>query len=330
MGGYSSSDDSSSRDYNFSDDVKVTQRSAASYAKDDNREYVAPSKGLPPPVGMELSTSSRLSALILLDQTGSMREAPKYIIDKMPTLYAESNAAIQGKKLSELQAGEKLEDELEIAAIAIGDARNNESCPLQAIDYAKSGKLVKDILKIYPEGNGGGNKKESYDLGLYFALKHTNAPTPTKEEAKPLLVIIGDEGFYDDIRKEEIKRYTGDVLDEDLETKDVIKKLTKKFDVYMLRPEIGGYDASDYSKIQEQWQEVLGNERVLKIKGEYKRIVDCIIGICGFAADNFAEAENFLKRRQKSSQVDDVLETLHPLLSAKKPVKKGTAKNKEK
>ena len=318
MGG-SSSDYSSSRDYNFSPSPSVTKKTARSYADDDQREYVAPTRGLPSPVGLELSTSSKLSALLILDQTGSMGESPKYMIDKAPTLYAESNAAVQGKKLSELASGEKLEDKLEIAVIAIGDARNNESAPLQAVDYAKGADLVKNVLKIFPEGNGGGNARESYDLGMYFALNHTK--TPSVKGVKPILVIVGDEGFYEDTRATEIRRYTGDDLSENLKTRDVIEKLTKKFDTYMLRPEIGSYYQDAYDTIQKQWEEVLGKERVLKMT-EYKRLVDNFIGICGFAADNFSEAEAMLRRRQTPEQVDDVLKTLHPLLSSKSTTKR--------
>jgi hypothetical protein len=315
MGGHSS-DYGSSRDYNFSPDPSVTKKTARDYAKADKREYTAPSRGLSAPINVDLSTSSNISALLLLDQTGSMGESPKYMIEKMPTLYAESNAAIQGKKLSELSKGENLEDKLQIAVIAIGDARNNEQSPLQAVDYAKGGDLVKNVLKIFPEGNGGGNGRESYDLGIYFALNHTK--TPAIKGIKPVLVIVGDEGFYEDIKASEIKRYTGDVLSGNLNTREVIKNLAEKFDTYMLRPEVGGYSHSTYDAIQKQWEEVLGREKVLRMKGEYKRLVDCFIGICGFAADNFKEAEAMLKRRQTPEQVNDVLATLHPLLSSKK------------
>jgi hypothetical protein len=313
MAGFSS-DYGSSRDYDFSSSSRVTGKSAKDYAKQDKREYSAPTVGLPSPVGVNLSTTSPLSVLLLLDQTGSMGESPKYIINKMPTMYAESNAAVQGKKLEELAKGEKLEDILEVGVIAIGDERNHEQYPLQAVDYAKGGTLVKNVLRVFPEHNGGGNARESYDLGMYFALKHVQ--TPQIQGIKPIMIIVGDEGFYEDIRASEVKKHTGDVLHRDLKTREVIKDLTNKFDVYMLRPEMS-YDSTTYANVHKQWQDVLGTERVLKVEGDYQRIVDCFIGICGFAADNFSEAEAMLKRRQTPSQVSEVLATLHPLLSSK-------------
>ncbi len=320
MGGGSS--DYSARDYNFSPAPQVTRKTARDYARDDKREYVAPSLGLPAPVGVNISTSSRLSALLLLDQTGSMKDAPKYMIDKFPTLYAESNAAVQGKKLDELAKGEILESKLEIAVIAIGDVRNHELYPLQVVDYAKAGDLVRNVQKIYPEGNGGGNGRESYDLGLYFALNHTN--TPKIKGVKPIMIIVGDEGFYEEIRPAEVKRYTGDSVPSQLSTRDVIKQLRDKFDIYMLRPEMN-YDESTYAAIQKQWEEVLGKERVCRSQ-EYKRLVDNFIGICGFAVDNFAEAEAMLRRRQTPGQVDEVLNTLHPLLASKTVRKRARKK----
>lgn len=323
------STDYSSRGYNFSPTPSVVRKSARDYAKDDKREeYKAPSKGLPAPVGINLSTSSKLSAILLLDQTGSMGDSPMYIIDKFPTLYAESNAAIQGKELAKLMSGESLEDKLEIAVIAIGDARNREQSPLQAVDYSKAGNLARNVHKIYPEQNGGGNAKESYDLGLYFALNHTK--TPTVKGAKPILVIVGDEGFYEDTRAREVKQYTGDDLSGDLRTKEVIEKLKEKFDIYMLRPEVGDY-GSLYDTIQNQWEEVLGREKISRMKGEYKGIVDSFIGICGLAADNFKEAEAMIRRRQTPQQVENFLENMHPFLASKpKTSKKPVGKRKSK
>lgn len=320
MGG-TSIDYGSSRDYDFDSKPSVTKKSAASYAKDDKREYVAPTKGLPHIKGKDISSESKYAGAILLDQTGSMKDIPRIFIDKMPTLYAEANAAVQGKKLLDLQSGEKLEDLLEISVVAIGDSRFRESYPFQVLDYCKVPALVKGVLGIYPEGMGGGNLSESYDLGTYYLLNHSKTPNVPKSVKTPL-IILGDEGFYPEILAQEVEDFIGDKLPNNLETKEIMKQLKKKFDVYVLRPELS-YSESEYAKVQEQWEGVFGAERVLKMKEGYQRVVDCIIGIFGYAANNFENAKELLERRQKPEQVEEVLETLHPLLASKpKPNKK--------
>jgi len=320
MGG-SSTDFSSSSAYDFDSSPKTVKKTAADYAREDRRTYAAPKKGLPPPVGVDISASSLYNIAIMLDQTGSMRELPKNFINKSSTMYAEANAAMQGIDLKKLEKGKKLEDKLEMAIVAIGDAKSDQS-PLQVLNYCNGTALVKGVLDIYPEGNGGsGDTFESYDLGAYYLLNHANTPKSPKG-VKPLLVIIGDEGFYEKIDKEEIKALIGDDLPNDLNTVDVLKKLRDKFDTYVLRPEIH-YSQATYSSIQKQWESALGAERILRMDG-YSRVVDCIIGLCGYASNNFKVSEELLRRRQTPAQVDEVLKILHPALS----VKKGKGKSK--
>jgi len=310
MGGQSTNY-GSSRGYDWSDSKSVTRRSARSYAQDDRRRYTGSSEGLGAPVGKEIKTNSKLAAILVVDVTGSMHTWPQLIFEKIPTLYTECNAVLQGLELDELKKkGKNIEDLLEMAVIAVGDAQGDSS-PLQVLDFSKGADLVKGVNKIYPEGNGGGNAKESYDLAAYFILNHCKTPKVSKE-AKPLVIIAGDEGFYEKIKVREVKDLIGDNLTKSLDTSDVIKKLTKKYDTYILRPE-EHYDAGTYARIHNQWQKALGAQRALKMDNP-QRLVDCIIGICAYASDNFKIGEDMLKRRQTPEQVTQVLETLHPLL----------------
>ena len=312
MGGMSSDYTSG---YDWSSHRSVTGKSAKDYAQDDDRRYSGQSsRGLGAPQGKEISTESPLAAILVVDVTGSMHTWPKLIFEKIPTLYNEANVALQGLDIDELEKSKKEpENVLEMAVIAIGDARMGDRQPLQVLDFSKDADLVTGVNKIWPEGGGHGNLQESYDLALYFILKHCSTPKVPKK-AKPLLIIAGDEGFYDDISKSEVKGVIGDTLKEDLKTADVIEKLVKAYDVFVLRPEpAGSYSASDYAGVHKQWQEVLGPQRVMRME-DPKRLVDCIIGICAYASDNFDVGKALLERRQTPEQVKQVLEALHPLL----------------
>jgi len=314
MGGGSTDWSRSSR-YDWKDEPDVVKKSARDYAKTDRRTYSGNlSSGLPAPVGMDIHSKNPLSVVLVVDVTGSMKEWPGLIFEKIPTLYNECNAALQKVDLDSLKAGATLDDKLEMAVIAVGDVMC-DNYPLQVVDFSSGPALTEGINRIKPEGGGGGNLKESYDLAAYYLLKHCKIQD-TGKIAKPILVIAGDEGYYLTLSPRDVKKYTGDDISKSLDSKSLFTDLTKKYDTYLLRPELS-YSSEDYAIIHKQWQDTLGPERVLKMD-DPKRLVDCIIGICAYAADNFSEGEKILRRRQTDDQVDEVLKVLHPLLGSKK------------
>ncbi len=295
--------------YDFSNAPSVSRRSAASYAAEDNRVYSSnTSKGIKPPVGKDISTNSNLALILVVDVTGSMKERPKELFKKFPTLLAESNTAIQGLKLKDVQSGQStVEDKLEIAVVAIGDA-TIDRFPLQVVDFSKGTDLVEKIDKILPEGGGGPGTKESYELGAYYVLNHCHTPN-MPEGTKPLVIFIGDERYYNEVNPAQVKALIGDDLTGPLDSAQVFKDLKEKFDVRVLRPE-ESYSQLEYKRIREQWEGVLG-QSVLKMD-DASRFVDTVVACCGDYADNLDEAINLLKRRQTPEQVKSVLATLHP------------------
>jgi hypothetical protein len=309
MGGFSTSWGSSSS-YDWDD--KATRKSARDYAKSDNRSYTGHnSNGIAPPVGVNIATDSPLAQILVVDVTGSMRSWPSLIFEKIPALYTECNAAMQGFEPEDLKEGNvQLEDILKTSVIAIDDARQRSSHPIQVVDFSSGADLVKGVNEIYPVGGGGGNEMESYDLAAYFITRHCKTPNMSKG-AKPTVIIAGDEGFYPDINRDEIKRYMGDDLKRNLKTTTLMERLARDFDTYLLRPELSYYP-STYARIHKEWQDVLGPQNVLKMD-DPARLVDCIIGISAFAADSFDQGIHMLERRQTKGQVKEVLRTLHPL-----------------
>ena len=61
---------------------------------------------------------------------------------------------------------------------------------------------------LYPEGNGGGQGCESYDLAALMYLKRCEIPNARK----PILVFTGDEGIYKMIDQEQAERVVGEKL----------------------------------------------------------------------------------------------------------------------
>jgi hypothetical protein len=300
----------SAKDYDWSNDKKITRKSAKDYASDDKRIYKPSSIGLKPPVGMEISTNEPFANVIILDETGSMKDEPRRFLEKASVLYEESNALIQGYDLEDMKKkSQEVPDLLAVSIIAVGDA-TCDRYPLQVTNFEKRSGLIKSVNEIYPEGGGGGQLTESYELGAYYLLNHCKTP----KCSKPLCVIFGDETFYDKVNRHQVKALIGDDLTSDLSTIEVMKELKNKFDTYIIQPELS-YSKSDYEKVHEKWKSVFP-ERVI-IPESIGRTVDCIVGLNGIASNNWNAAKEMLERRQKPEQVKEVIEALHPILKEK-------------
>ncbi|MFW5746062.1 MAG: hypothetical protein ACOCWQ_00750, partial [Nanoarchaeota archaeon] len=155
---------------------------AQSAAAKGPRSYTAPpgpDLGLVDPHGKRIHSDKKNPVIVAVDVTGSMAAWPGEIFDRLPLLY---------------QTLSQYRDDVEISFCAIGDA-NSDRYPLQINEFA-SGVALEDHLKaLYPEGGGGGQSRESYELFGYHVLQNAQTPNATS----PFLIMFGDEGFYDTV-----------------------------------------------------------------------------------------------------------------------------------
>ena len=316
MGGYSGS-------YDYDDDDYTTSKSVNDYNDDHNRVYEEKIEALPPPKEKVLITKSKFPVVIAVDVTGSMREYPKMIFEKLCMLYNEVLYFLP----------KKLKKEFEISFAAIGDAYCDEH-PIQITDFAKEGDLDKNINSLYPEGGGGGQTMETYELIAYYYNTRCKMPNIAKG-IKPILIFIGDEGYYPKINRGFIERYIGDPPETDLISKEIFKELKEKFDVYILRIKYQYTD--DEVKINNKWIDALGNEKVIILK-DPRRVVDTILGLIAANVNKFDDFTKRIEIRQTPEQVNAVYSALDGLKtndkiyvydSNKCPICKTELKDKE-
>ncbi|MEW6365335.1 MAG: hypothetical protein AB1714_11965 [Acidobacteriota bacterium] len=246
------------------------------------REYRGDeSKGLPPPVGKDVTTDSPTPLVVCVDISGSMSHWPGVIFTKLPVLYNEARLHLP---------------DLEISFAAIGDP----SCHMiQICDFMKGKDLEEGINAIHPCGGD-----EYFELTMYYYARHCTM----RKAQRGLMVICGNEPYRDTIEAGHVKSYVGDDVQGNLKTADIIKELQQRFDPYMLYvPETSGIDT---------WQKGFGRQMVLELK-DPSRIVDCIIGLCAIFADDYAAFQKRIAIRQTPEQVNQVMATLHPLLAAR-------------
>jgi hypothetical protein len=256
-------------------------------------------------VPVSIKTNSSAPLVILCDITGSMGDWPATIFSKLPYL--------------ELEGQEYLGKEMEISFGAVGDAVSGDDYPLQARKFIKGTALKDELGKLVIEKGGGGGARETYELAALYYARNVSMP----KAIRPICIIIGDEGFYDTIGKDDARVFAKTNIDNRMRSKDVFEELMRKYSVYLVRKHYGenpedGKMSGQNKTIHTQWEDMLGSDRVV-ILPEAERVVDVIFGILAKETNRIGYFEEELNERQSPKQVKTVmksLRTVHTGLSA--------------
>ena len=179
---------------------------------------------------------------VLFDVTGSMGSIPIELQKRLPTL------------LELLQYKEYVPD-AQILFGAIGDAYSDK-VPLQVGQFESDNRMEDCLEKIFLEGNGGGQNRESYDLGLYFMARHIATDAWEKRQKKGYLFLIGDEEAYPGVKPEQVRAIIGDDLNEPIALDALITEIQERWDFYFIVP--GGHDRN-----AQFWKDKLGQNCLL-------------------------------------------------------------------
>lgn len=220
---------------------------------------------------------------IVVDVTGSMGSWPQTIFSKLPYL--------------EHEAKEYLGEDTEIGFGAVGDA-NSDKYPVQAVPYSKGLDLKDQLAKIIVEGKGGSNESESYELTSLYYARNVDMPKATH----PILIMIGDENYYDVINPDQAKRYAKTVIPQRVLAEEVFDELKSKYTVYLIRKCYGyggpnSRNATD-QRIQDRWVKIFGEDHVVDLP-DPERVVDVIFGILAKETGRIPYFQMELEERQK-------------------------------
>lgn len=156
-----------------------------------------------------------IPVILALDVTGSMGPAAeavaKQLNDIMENLYGEVK-------------------DIEFMTMAIGDL-SYDNAPIQASQFESDIRIAEQLEKIYFERGGGGNMWESYTAAWFFALHNTKLDC-WKRGKKGIIITMGDEPMNPFLPKAPLERVLGCTLQADVETPDLYKAVTEKYDVY--------------------------------------------------------------------------------------------------
>ena len=165
-----------------------------------------------------------LAIIVGLDITGSMRDNPKVVQQKLPIL-------MDGL----VQSGFVTDPHVMISAF--GDAYSDRAV-LQTGQFEVGNEIENDVGNLWMEGGGGGSDEESSELLLWFAAHKTAIDCVEKRNKKGYLFIISDEMAYRDIPKSVLEAVFGDnALEATDTTLDEVLQLAKeKFNIFYVLP----------------------------------------------------------------------------------------------
>ena len=185
---------------------------------------------------------------VLFDVTGSMGTVPRTLQTKLPQLLG-------------LLTRKGYATDPHVLFGAVGDA-TCDRVPLQVGQFESDNRMDDDLARIVLEGGGGGQKRESYELAMYFMARHTALDSVVKRGRRGYLFLIGDEMPYPRVNPREVARFIGDDLSEPVSTEGIIADLRRSFDVYYLMPTAAAHGGD--REILTRWRDLLG-QNVLEL-----------------------------------------------------------------
>ena len=195
-----------------------------------------------------------------LDVTGSMGDSAVEVAKKLNVIMT---------KLYENVS------DVEFMIMGIGDLAY-DSAPIQASQFESDIRIAEQLDKIWFEGCGGGNSYESYTAAWYFGTRHAKLDCWNRGK-KGLIITMGDEIINPYLPSDKIKRFVGDNLQGDVETADLYREASEKYDIYHLVVDHGYYSHMRADENAKSFEKYLGKNNVKTVT--LQDISDVIIDI---------------------------------------------------
>ena len=120
--------------------------------------------------------------------------------------------------------------DVEFMIMGIGDL-SYDRAPIQISQFESDIRIAEPLDKIWFERGGGGNAFESYTAAWYMGLYHTRLDC-WKRGKKGVLITLGDEPLNPYLPGRRLEQLTGDTLQGDVETRELYKMASEKFEIF--------------------------------------------------------------------------------------------------
>lgn len=248
---------------------------------------------------------------LVLDVTGSNREAAKKVWEDLPQFF------------SLLNTHSWVPNHLQVQLGFVGDA-TCDSYPLQLSQFEGGSDIDKWLNLAILEGGGGGSKQESYQNAMW-ALNNQNKLASWERGKKGALIFVFDEQFYPYVSPSELqkmyarrdpsdlgdvkdiqisegmKKHTLDVLNlpsTQIPTGEVIEELKQKYHVWGVICKESGYYGD--ATIMNPWRDAFGEQNIMSLP----------------SANDISELCATILAAHYGANPSDILSEFKPLVSA--------------
>jgi hypothetical protein len=204
---------------------------------------------------------------VLFDVTGSMNHVPHILQRNLCRLF-------------DLLVRKKYLTDPAVLVGGIGDA-TCDVAPLQIGQFESGNEIEDDLSRLFLEGGGGGQRTESYELGLYFLARKTAIDCHERRGQKGYAFLIGDEMPYRRVKRREVYHLFGDSLKADLPIEKIVAEVRQQWELFYILPNLTSY----YND-----PEILGCWR--KLLGQHVLLLDDPEGISEMIAATIGVAED--------------------------------------
>lgn len=163
-----------------------------------------------------------------------------------------------------------------IMVMGVGDA-DYDDAPLQASQFESDIRIAEQLKEIYLEHGGGNNDCESYTLPWYFAARKTDIDS-VHHGRKGMLFTFGDEECPAVLTREQIERATGDIVQADISTADLLALVSQKYDVFHVVVEEGSHARYDRDAVYNSWSNVLPQGRIIHLS-DYTKVAEVLVSV---------------------------------------------------
>ena len=187
-----------------------------------------------------------IPVILALDVTGSMGDASVRVAQKlneiMTTLYADDSI-----------------HDIEFCVMGIGDLAYDRA-PIQMSQFESDIRIAEQLDKIYFEAGGGGNSYESYSAAWYMGVNHCTLDCWNRGK-KGIIITLGDELPNPYLPKNYLESVTGDSLQGDVDSKELLKEAKEKFDIFHIavNDNSTSYEwYKDKHDLDKEWKKFIG------------------------------------------------------------------------
>lgn len=203
-----------------------------------------------------------IPVILALDVTGSMGSAAEAVAKQLNDIMSQLYSKVT---------------DVEFMTMAIGDLSYDDA-PIQASQFESDIRIAEQLEKVYFERGGGGNHWESYTAAWYFGLHNTKLDC-WKRGKKGIIITMGDEPMNPYLPRGPLEEVLGITLQGDVDTKELYKEVTDKFEVYHLGINDNRNSFRRWKdEIEATWKPLLGQNYIETTCDDlYKTIADIII-----------------------------------------------------